>query len=188
MEFGLWPATGKDPETVATFEALRTAHVLSLAGRLPPTDFYQTLVWLTDGERLETIPVSSLFHDPTPSQIALQDRLQQFMNMLRQWRNIKSYKRFGRGHHDHGIDTTQQGELTVQCRACPLEGINLPPDWKNLPDSYVILPLVSLCLTCTGGNSQFFWLSMPTSSKRHVSGQTTIRTPHWHLAAASRLT
>jgi hypothetical protein len=57
------------------------------------------------------------------------------MNMLRQWRNIKSYKRFGRGHHDNGIVLTEQGELTVQCRACPLDGINLPPYWSNLPDA-----------------------------------------------------
>jgi hypothetical protein len=66
MEFGLWPATGTDPDTAATFEALRKAQILSLAGRLPPTDFYQTLVWLTDGERLEVIPVSSLFDNLLP--------------------------------------------------------------------------------------------------------------------------
>jgi hypothetical protein len=61
LEFGLWPATGKDPETAATFEMLRICQILGVAGRLPPTDYYQTLVWLTTGERLDLPPVRS-FH------------------------------------------------------------------------------------------------------------------------------
>jgi hypothetical protein len=58
IEFGLWPATGTSPETVVTLQTLCLCQFLNLAGRLPPTDFYETLVWLTDGERLTVLPVS----------------------------------------------------------------------------------------------------------------------------------
>jgi len=62
-----------------------------------------------------------------------QDRLSQFMVIIREWRHIKMAKRAGRGHHRLGIAGTSQGELSIPCRACPHPGINLPADWAQAP-------------------------------------------------------
>jgi hypothetical protein len=40
-------------------------------------------------------------------------------------------KRGGRGHDPAGIDATSNGELTVECPACPHPGRNLPDGWEN---------------------------------------------------------
>lgn len=42
-------------------------------------------------------------------------------------------KRAGRGHHSDGIATTRQGELAVDCPACPHPGINIP-DMSTVPE------------------------------------------------------
>lgn len=40
-------------------------------------------------------------------------------------------KRAGRGHERGGIDATSNGELMVECPACPHPGKNLPNDWEK---------------------------------------------------------
>ena len=40
-------------------------------------------------------------------------------------------KRAGRGHDPQGISGTSQGELMVECPACPHPGRNLPSDWEK---------------------------------------------------------
>jgi hypothetical protein len=41
-------------------------------------------------------------------------------------------KRAGRGHDPSGVRGTAQGELALQCRACPQAGMNLPDGWDNI--------------------------------------------------------
>jgi hypothetical protein len=57
------------------------------------------------------------------------------MTIVREWRHIKMAKRAGRGHDDRGILGTKEGELAIDCRACPHPGINLPNHWKDAPES-----------------------------------------------------
>jgi hypothetical protein len=40
-------------------------------------------------------------------------------------------KRAGRGQDPLGVGGTSQGELAVECPACPQPGRNLPADWEN---------------------------------------------------------
>lgn len=40
-------------------------------------------------------------------------------------------KRGGRGHDPAGIDATLNGELMVECPACPHPERNLPVDWEK---------------------------------------------------------
>ena len=68
-----------------------------------------------------------------PDEKLMQDRYDEFMRIVRQWRNLKQLKRGGRGHEDSGIDGTKPGELALLCPACPHPGINLPPDWELAP-------------------------------------------------------
>ena len=42
-------------------------------------------------------------------------------------------KRGGRAHDPAGAGATKEGELTVECPACPHPGKNLPDDWKDSP-------------------------------------------------------
>ena len=62
-----------------------------------------------------------------------QDRLAQFMVVVREWRHVKMLKRGGRAHESSGVGGTAQGELAVKCRSCPHLGINLPTNWKESP-------------------------------------------------------
>ncbi|KAJ7669560.1 hypothetical protein DFH06DRAFT_1321616 [Mycena polygramma] len=117
LNVGWFPATHKDPSTAATLSLLDRFHKLNLQARLPAYDFYNTLVLITDGAGLKKPP----------------NRLPQFMNMIREFRHLEMCKRCGRGHHPEGIATTQPGELCVECRACPIPGVNLPDDWRDAP-------------------------------------------------------
>lgn len=57
------------------------------------------------------------------------------MIMVCEWQHLKSLKRGGRGHSLTGVIGTQEGELAVQCRACPAAGINIPEHLENIPPS-----------------------------------------------------
>lgn len=55
--------------------------------------------------------------------------------MARKWRHEAMVKRGGRAYaqSERRIEETAQGELAVVCRACPIPGVNLPPDWASAP-------------------------------------------------------
>ncbi|EEB97678.1 hypothetical protein MPER_02956, partial [Moniliophthora perniciosa FA553] len=112
LELGWWPSSYKEPRSAASFNLLRFFHVNNLQGQIPPTDFYRALEQITDGTGLNTPP---------------------FRLMVRQWRHIKSGKRFGRAHDPTGLAGTQPGGLTVLCRACPQPNVNLPEGWEKVP-------------------------------------------------------
>ena len=61
---------------------------------------------------------------------SLQYRYQDFHRTFRIWRNLLLLKRTGRGHDPAGVDATTQGELAVECPACPHPGCNLPEGWE----------------------------------------------------------
>jgi len=41
--------------------------------------------------------------------------------------------RGGRAHDSTGVDGTRAGELAVVCPACPIDGVNLPNNWREVP-------------------------------------------------------
>ncbi|KAJ7098218.1 hypothetical protein C8R43DRAFT_1092381 [Mycena crocata] len=106
-----WPSTPLAPQTAATFEVLRHFQTLNCLGKVSGYDYYRTLEMLTDNSGLRKVA----------------DRRRPFMRMVRQWRNIKLFKRAGRGHDESGIGgTTGWG-------ACAIAEINVPFDWKQEP-------------------------------------------------------
>ncbi|KAK7676010.1 hypothetical protein QCA50_021045 [Cerrena zonata] len=115
LRFGWWPATPLDPRSAATFAVLRQFQYLNLQGNVTAYDFYRALEFQTDGRLSDNLP----------------DRLQSWMTMIREWRNVKALKRAGRIHHSDGVESTSHGELAVRCRACPDPNRNLPPNWNN---------------------------------------------------------
>ncbi len=62
-----------------------------------------------------------------------QDRYQDFHRTFRIWRHLKSLKHAGRGLDPGGASTTSQGQLVLECPACPHPSKNLPLDWEDLP-------------------------------------------------------
>ena len=64
-------------------------------------------------------------------------------------------KRAGRGQDPAGVDGTAQGELAVECPACPHPGRNLPDDWdKPGPLSYVFI-----LYSVPSSNASLRWLN-----------------------------
>lgn len=65
------------------------------------------------------------------------------------WRHLKMAKRGGRCHDKSGINGTSPGELAVQCPACPIPFVNLPPDWKSTgKDTEYVNCELSYCSLC----------------------------------------
>jgi hypothetical protein len=60
---------------------------------------------------------------------------------MRIWRHLHMLKRAGRGQDPFGAVGTQEGELAVECLACPHPGRN-PDGWEDSkPDvQYVVYP------------------------------------------------
>ncbi|KAG6828877.1 hypothetical protein H0H93_014690, partial [Arthromyces matolae] len=106
---------GHPSGTAATFELLKSFHLLSFMSKISAFEFYQTLVRLTDNTGVMEIP----------------DRYRVFLRMIREWRHIKLLKRAARGHDAAGVAGTLPGECAVICPACPYPGINLPADWAS---------------------------------------------------------
>jgi hypothetical protein len=64
------------------------------------------------------------------------------MNIVREFRHIRTLKRGGQGHDVTGAKGTRQGELSVPCRGCPHPDINVPlTDLDEYADCHAYSPL-----------------------------------------------
>ncbi|KZP31898.1 hypothetical protein FIBSPDRAFT_944525 [Athelia psychrophila] len=115
----LYPATVQAPKTAATFNMLEFFHRLTFQSKASAFECYYTLARRTDNTGTLHIP----------------DRYDEFLRMIRQWRNLKMLKRAGRGHDPSGVAGTKEGECAVLCPACPQPGKNLPPEWREAPEN-----------------------------------------------------
>ncbi|KAF7798547.1 hypothetical protein EIP86_009769 [Pleurotus ostreatoroseus] len=134
MRVRWWPATVLNPSTVATFEVMRQFHYQNLHGNITAYDFYRSLEFLTNGRLSEHVAVGLFIREILGQALKIfsQDREYQFGVMVREWRNLKMLKRFGRGHDLAGAEGTQEKQLVVPCRACPHPGKNLPEGWEQV--------------------------------------------------------
>ncbi|KAJ7823335.1 hypothetical protein B0H14DRAFT_3088913 [Mycena olivaceomarginata] len=97
LSYGWYPATPDNPQTVITI-ALKLFHAVSLQGKTTAYHFFNALAKITDN---------------TGSN-AFKNRYQLALRVVRQWRNLRALK------------PTREGELAVDCLACPKVGVNLP--------------------------------------------------------------
>ncbi|KAJ6479819.1 hypothetical protein C8R45DRAFT_1054444 [Mycena sanguinolenta] len=116
MRVRWWPATVRDPQTCATFGTVRLFQILNCQGKVSAHDFLRSLELLTNNDGLHSLP----------------DRRHAFCHIVQQWRMTLMMKRAGRGHDPGGVKGTRQGELALQCRACPQDGKNLPDGWDRI--------------------------------------------------------
>ncbi|KAE9384818.1 hypothetical protein BT96DRAFT_841681, partial [Gymnopus androsaceus JB14] len=115
-----FPATHLDPRTAATYQVLKTFHVMTLQGKVTTYDFYAGLEKLTDNTGVGS----------------MKDRYKAFARMMREWRHLKMAKRAGRGNDAvRTLAETYVGELAIACIACPRPGVNIPDNWKEAPKS-----------------------------------------------------
>jgi len=112
-----YPASQVVMKTCATFELLRTLHLLALTTKASTYDFYRALEKLTTNTGI-SIPKS---------------RYRALMRMVLQWRHLKMLKWAGRSTVDDGVRQTQPGDLAIRCPSCPRPGVNLPSDWEKAP-------------------------------------------------------
>ncbi|OJT07897.1 hypothetical protein TRAPUB_1209 [Trametes pubescens] len=114
---GWFPATTKRPETAFTFRMLDIFQELNFQAKTNVYDYWRSLERVTDNSGGSTAI----------------DRYKQFSHCVRLWRHLVMLKRGGRAHDPEGIANTKEGELALECPACPHPGKNLPPDWETSP-------------------------------------------------------
>ncbi|KIY62103.1 hypothetical protein CYLTODRAFT_361997 [Cylindrobasidium torrendii FP15055 ss-10] len=113
----LLPATTTDPQTCATFEALREFRQSSFVSKKSAYSYLKHICRLTDNTGVSSLP--PLF------------RYQQWLHMIRMWRHLMMCKQSGLGNVVNGRKNMKRGELAVLCPMCPRLGVNLsvtPPE------------------------------------------------------------
>ncbi|KAJ6487385.1 hypothetical protein C8R47DRAFT_1177491 [Mycena vitilis] len=119
LRMRLYPATGTNPRSAATFAVLERFEHMSLESKCSAYEFYNSLSRATDNTGQE------------PSR----ERYEEFLRMTRQWQHLHLLKRAGRAHSMDAdrINDSKGGKCALLCPACPQPEKNLPPDWKEAP-------------------------------------------------------
>ncbi|KAJ7880130.1 hypothetical protein B0H13DRAFT_2542393 [Mycena leptocephala] len=126
LQMRLYPATGTNPRSAATFAVLdRYAH-MNLESKCSAYEFYKSLAHETNNT----------------------ERYEEFLRMTRQWHHLHLLKRAGVGHNpsEDRIGSTKPGECALLCPACPQPGKNLPTDWDKVPFEKAFLYALFLAL------------------------------------------
>ncbi|KAF8137962.1 hypothetical protein K438DRAFT_1526094, partial [Mycena galopus ATCC 62051] len=118
LRAGWFPATHERPQTCATISVLEKFHQDTLQSKMTMYDFYGVLEKLTDNTGIKP-----------------PDRYHEWIRMCREFRHLMLLKRGGRAvaYSPLGVDGTQQGELAIECPACPCPDVNLPVGWEDVP-------------------------------------------------------
>ncbi|KAM6492465.1 hypothetical protein JOM56_012189, partial [Amanita muscaria] len=113
LRAGWFPATFNCPKTAFTFTCLDFFHELMLQGKTTVYDFYHTVLRRTDNLGLD----------------CKIDRYAEFHRVVRIWHGLLMLKCAGRGQDPAGAAATTEGEVAIECPACPQPGRNLPDGW-----------------------------------------------------------
>jgi hypothetical protein len=118
----LVPASFQNIRTLFSAQLLDFFRVCNLELKASAYSFYHLL-------RRLTMPMA-------PAEVA--NLYNEFRRMTRLWRWMKKLKWAGYGHNGKSTADIQAGELAIFCPACPQPGKNLPPDWKDDVNKYVL--------------------------------------------------
>ena len=117
------------------FRLLEQFHVITLAGKLSAHEYYKAMEYLTDNTELNIPKVGVVISDRSSSLIFFfshKTHYKSFMRMIHMFRHLKLMKHAGRGNIQGGLITTGAGDLAPGCPACPVPGVNLPANWKDV--------------------------------------------------------
>jgi hypothetical protein len=131
--YGWFPSTPDNPQSAVTIPALKLFHAVSLQGKTTAYHFFNALAKITDNTGSRAFKVRALFSsDLSCTHLELQRRYQLVLRLVREWRNLRALKRGGMGNdRDRFAAETRDGELAVECIACPKVGVNLPEGWET---------------------------------------------------------
>ncbi|KAJ7336983.1 hypothetical protein DFH08DRAFT_964940 [Mycena albidolilacea] len=137
LSYGWYPATPDNPQSAVTIATLRLFHSISLQGKTTVYHYFNALAKITNNIGSKTF----------------KRRYQLALRIVHQWRNLRALKRGGMGNDpDRHTAQTREGELAVECIACPKAGVNLPEGWEKAPLEMRFLYTIFLAIdTC-------FWL------------------------------
>ncbi|TRM57974.1 hypothetical protein BD626DRAFT_411071, partial [Schizophyllum amplum] len=116
-----FPATVIEPSTCALFTTLDHFALLTAIANTNVRDFVSSLQCSGNALRLSASP----------------ECYRAFGTMSRQWTFLHRMKRAGRAHDARGIAGTLPGEAAVRCWACPQDGVNMPPAWREDHVQYI---------------------------------------------------
>ncbi|KAJ7430401.1 hypothetical protein FB451DRAFT_1345936 [Mycena latifolia] len=116
LRYGWFPATDDRPQTCATLDVLSKFQQETLQSKMTMYNFYSVLEKLTDNTGIKP-----------------PDRYHEWLRMCRKFRHAMMLKRAGRAtsYASGGAEATKQGELVLECPACPRPGVNLPEGWEK---------------------------------------------------------
>lgn len=137
----LFPSSFTSIKTVFTFRVLDDFRMANLCCKSSCYQYFLKLRRLTCPTFPKSVPVSyqsslELTATHTPK---LKNRYRELIRVSRQWRNLELRKSFGFGHEDR---SPKAGEMAYGCASCPQQGTNLPENWKDDPDQYVISVII----------------------------------------------
>ncbi|KAF7343572.1 CxC2 domain-containing protein [Mycena sanguinolenta] len=131
LAFGWFPSTPDRPQSAITISTLKLFHAVSLQGKTMVYHFFNALGRITNNAGSQ----------------AFQHRYKLALRVVRQWRNLRALKRGGMGNDpDRLTSETRDGELAVECIACPKPGVNLPVGWENTPPALRFLYAIFLAI------------------------------------------
>ncbi|KAJ7448726.1 hypothetical protein FB451DRAFT_1343295 [Mycena latifolia] len=134
LRYGWFPATNERPQTCATLDVLSTFQQETLQSKMTMYDFYGVLEKLTNNTGIKP-----------------PDRYHEWLRMCREFNHAIMLKCRGRAtsYASGGAEATKQGELVLECPACPHPGVNLPEGWeKATPDKRFLYTLFIALDTC----------------------------------------
>ncbi|KAF8133498.1 hypothetical protein K438DRAFT_2128575 [Mycena galopus ATCC 62051] len=146
LSHGWFPATPDHPRSAITISALKLFHAVSFQGKTTVYHFFSALAKVTDNTGSE----------------AFKRRYNVTLRAVRQWRNLRALKRGGIGNDAERLTAgTRDGELAVECLACPKPGVNLPTGWELTPKDkrylYTIFLAIDACFRLKRKKVSSWW-------------------------------
>lgn len=147
LRMAWFPATFERPKTAFTFDLLKLFHKVTLQGKTTLYDFYLAILQVSDSLELDKSTVSKYLSllSLQLKRFTKQNRYSEFHRVFRIWRHLQALKHAGRGHDPAGSAATSQGELVLECPACPIPGKNLPDNWEDVkPEERYVFILITI--------------------------------------------
>jgi hypothetical protein len=118
-------------QSAVTISTLKLFQAVSLQGKTTAYHFFNALAKITDNTGSRAFKVRVLFlSDSFCAHPELQWQYQLVLRLVREWHNLRALKCRGMGNDSDRFSTeTRDGELAVECIACPKVGVNLPEGW-----------------------------------------------------------
>ncbi|KAF9565021.1 hypothetical protein CPC08DRAFT_630413, partial [Agrocybe pediades] len=115
------PSSFKRIRTLFTLDLLDTYQLSNLELKASAYQYYNLLRRVTNS--LAPADVVNVYDE--------------FRRMTRLWRWMKKLKWAGYGHNEKNPLEARRGELANFCVACPQDGKNLPPDWRQRSEQWM---------------------------------------------------